>query len=164
RADLAKHPAGSTLQLHRDNYRAYLNECSSQLKKQRGLDLPIHFDFVDSPEINAAACKADNVYLIGINIGTCDRLARLYQSLLSWPEIFPQVGDCSGEVAADLDLARCLHAPLNSSGPRNRPGASSFLMPKDRRRLLFAICLDMMALDFIFAHELSHILAGHLDF
>ena len=53
-ADLSDHPAAHIFEERRTVYRRYLKERIEQLATQ-GVHLAVHFDFVDSPDINAAA-------------------------------------------------------------------------------------------------------------
>jgi hypothetical protein len=163
RANLEDYGAGYLLALCLDTYRRFLAGCEAQLAAQ-GTKVRLHFDFVANDQINAATCKSRGVYLLGLNVGTADRLARLFSSVLSWPEILPVIGDPSKEVAVPFDVAGCLALRRPVMGERSKPGASQFLMPRNKARRNAAICMNLMAMDFVVAHELAHALGGHVDF
>jgi hypothetical protein len=160
---LSDHPAAPLLLERRDTYRKFLKHCLPQLAKQ-GADIDVRLDFVGNMDINAAAAKDGDVYLIGINVGTFDRLSRLYAALLSWPEVLPEIGNPKNETAADFDIARCLNLGWQPKGPRSRQEAASLLMPRDPTRVTACIAMNLMALDYIFAHEFAHVYDAHVDY
>ena len=159
--DISTHPAASAVLGRRDVYRRFLSHCLPQIQ---GADLDVYLDFVGLRDINAAASKSDDLYLIGLNLGTFDRLARLYSSLLSWPEVLPDVGDPRKEKPAKFDIVRCLNLGWQPRGTRTGPGTEQFLMPRDETRKMASIAMNVMALDFIFAHEFAHVYDAHVDY
>lgn len=164
RAIPTKFPFGQQLMYYRSVYRKFLTECERQAK-QLGASTRVHFDFANGPSLNAAACKSKRLYLIGVNVGTFERLASLYSSLLSWPEVLPGVGDAKKEIARQFDVAACLDLGWRPAGARcsNNPSDMLF-MPRDETRKQASVIMVMMALDFIVTHELAHIINGHVDY
>lgn len=163
RANVSRHPAATLFDERRRTYQRFLNDRGAQLAQQGPL-VDTHFDFVDNPEINAAAGKAAGLYLIGVNVGAYESLMFLPSALLSWPEMLVQIGDATREVAAPFDFAAAFGVRWEPRSERVRQGASRLLVPRDPLRKNAAFCMTMMAMDVILAHEFGHVLAGHVDF
>lgn len=162
-ADMSGHPGEMMFAERRRTYQRFLNDRSAELAQQ-GTIVNTHFDFVDSPDINAVAGKSDSLYLIGVNFGTLESLIGVPNALLSWPEVLPQIGDASGERPEVFDLAGIIGVTWQPRSDRVNENGRRLLLPRDPTRRQAAICMTLMAMDFVFAHELGHILAGHLDF
>ena len=147
----------------RNAYRRFLEDTKRLLAK-RDVDIDIHFDFISSAGINAAVDRRRRLYLLGINVGTCTRLMDLYASVMSWPEVLPEIGKSGEETPDNFDIAKCLNLKWQPRGVRSLSGSNPNLVPKDKTRLTAASVMTVMALDFLFAHELMHILGGHIDY
>lgn len=126
----------------------------------------IHFDLVANGFLNALATKNRDVYLIGLNAGTVNNLVLYFSLLLSDPRIMTGIGDASKEKPWINDLAGCdwrlsLPSIIKGASLRNDVPAS---FPRDTERRLYAHRLAILAIDFVFFHELTHLAAGHLEF
>jgi hypothetical protein len=162
-ADMSGHPGETIFAERRRSYQKFLRDRAADLAKQ-GTIIDVHFDFIDSPDINAAAGKAGELYLIGVNFGTLETLMSVPNALLSWPEILPQIGDASKEQPEVFDLAGAVGVTYQPRSDRVSNNGRRTLLPRDKMRQFAAICMTLMGIDFVVAHELGHIMAGHVDF
>ncbi len=126
----------------------------------------IHFDFIDSPEFNAIAAKTnDGFYFIGINAGAVVILYDLFFRMLSNPLVLGEVGDTSLETKNSPTIRNYyLDANLLVTCGDIDYNAYQMAIPNDKIRQAYARHLVDVSVDFLVAHELTHIINGHLDF
>ncbi len=121
----------------------------------------IHYDFVDNNEINAFATKVQDNYVIGVHKATMIILFDLFSKMLSHPEILIEIGNINEETEYTIktdyytNLKSMFNKDFDLSKIRN---------PVNIERQLYAWHLTTLALDFIFEHELSHSMFGHVDY
>jgi hypothetical protein len=116
---------------------------------------PLVFGFIKDESLNAFAVTSRRSAFIGINYGTWVRFGKFISMLLSDSRCFPEIGNASAEgVLPDFyvqhDWAR---------GPILRHAA-----PLDKERYRLAYLIASAALDFVFLHELWHIILGHVAY
>lgn len=117
----------------------------------------VHFDLIDNPKINAVAFTT-GVDFIGLNDGTIVALMNVFQRMLYHSEILPWIGGTADAPTRPVRLERL----ITSTTDILETGAD-FHFPKDPVRANYARALTNTALDFLIAHELSHITNGHVD-
>lgn len=117
------------------------------------------FYFVENYSLNALAYKEPPYRLVGLYSGTPMFLLRLILSILGSPSSFPEIGQLQLEKGRELDpdwlfAGNVLGVPIYGYP----------LSPNDTKRSTFAALLFQKALSFVIAHEISHLVCGHLDF
>lgn len=125
--------------------------------------IPIHLDFFDSGNCNAAAGISEGIGVIGINRGTIMLPQDLFYRMFSHPLIMPHIGNSSTEklgprhregLFSDYDEL----IEIRENAPRDIHPES----PRDRIREIVAnMCQDLLA-HFLATHELIHIVHGHV--
>lgn len=125
-----------------------------------------HFDFIERQSLNAIASSRDEVGLVACHSGSFDNIASFFTLLLSHPKVLPGVGDPSREKDWILSLKDCdwsasWSAILENIDMRETPPPN---YPIDPDRALFAHSLAILAMDFLFFHEIGHLVGGHLEF
>lgn len=126
----------------------------------------IVFDFIYNTKLNAVATKArENLYLIGINSGTIIILNDLFLRMMSYPILLKTIGDPSVETTDYPTLEKYyFDATLLASNKDPNLDSYELAKPRDRVRQEYASHLIEIALDFLVAHELTHIANGHVDY
>lgn len=126
----------------------------------------IHFDFIDSPDFNAVAAKTnDGFYFIGINAGSVVVLYDLFFRMLSNPLVLNDIGNSSLETKNTPTIRNYyLDASLLVTYGDIDYNAYQMAIPNDHVRQVYARHLVDVAVDFLIAHELTHIINGHLDY
>jgi hypothetical protein len=119
----------------------------------------IHVGIIENDMINAYAfqSRSGDKDFIGMNAGTILKLYYYFTTLLAARNAFPEVGNASLELYDITDIKHYLH----DSYYRYMEDAPVAIC-KDRRE--FAHHLWIISTDFIFSHELSHHLLGHLRY
>lgn len=114
----------------------------------------LRFAIINCPKIGAFACvDDDSIYLIGIYIGSVFVFSSLVTRMLNNKFIFPYVGnpekegDCGFSSFIPIEIDRKEFSPCR---------------PRCQVRSIFSRFLMLTVMDFIFLHELSHIVRGHL--
>ncbi len=127
---------------------------------------PVYLDYVNNGLLNAAAAEKGGQAFVGINWGTVVILGDLFCRMLAHPEVLKRIGNPAAEV---LDEA-CLYGITydgndlqkrrwGEAGPTGKQVWAA--TPKDPLRLHCSELLRLLALDYIFVHELAHIGYGH---
>ncbi len=112
-----------------------------------------HVDFVASRRVSAFAFAASNSRFIALHTGIVE-MFWTYNLLLSTPNVLRRIGNARLERAHDVVNLRDI--PTNPK--------STIRKPFDPVRAEFAEQLSMICFDFLAAHEIAHILHGHLEF
>ncbi len=151
----------SELTWYRLRYWDYLNKYATVADTLRGG----YFGYLDNEALNAMATR-DEIALIGINHGAVINITVFFFLLLSHPDTFPSVGDPERETPWAKSLSRCdWRQPLD-----NIVAAIDYKQgpppdwPIDPRRKAFAAYLATFALDFLFFHEMGHIVNRHIEY
>ncbi len=119
----------------------------------------IHFDWIENDDINACAFLHRGKYFIGVTAGSVIYLHSLFSRMLSNPSVLPKIGDVSKE-----DEARV--PPVAIQLGRGNLHASGFvpIIPKDPDRQFHYEYLNHVAMGFLVAHEITHLLHGHVGY
>lgn len=113
----------------------------------------LYIDFVGRKNPGAFAFSRSGFDFLAIHSGYVEMMW-LYNVLMSSPTTLPRIGNSALEVA---------HTRLDLMNPRSAP-KSTFRRPFEPIRAAYAEHLCMYAFDFLIAHELAHLLHGHLTF
>jgi hypothetical protein len=121
----------------------------------------IIFNFMDSENIGGFTGKEGDTYYIAISDATELILKDLFLRMLSHPNILTKIGDPTKEHFSQPipDYFFNIRQMVESG----HKGNYSLVKPKDVAREQYAYHLTYLALDYLFFHELSHILFGHID-
>lgn len=114
--------------------------------------------------LNAVTNLAHQTAAIGITVGAPVFLHDLFCGLLSHPGVLKDIGAAheeqqrfkSFEIPQSIDPFKPLHDPEYVVAPR--------FMPLGKARRAYAELMTHIALDFLFLHEVCHLLAGHLPY
>ncbi|QDU05511.1 hypothetical protein V6x_52490 [Gimesia chilikensis] len=120
---------------------------------------PIHFDWIENHDINAWAFAYRDKYFIGINAGALIYLHSLFSRMLSNPNILPVVGNPSKEKDNRVPAVciKPIAGMLHSSDLEP-------ILPTDADRQFHYEYLNNQAMGFIVAHEITHLLHGHIAY
>ncbi|MBN8695732.1 MAG: hypothetical protein J0L87_04310 [Bacteroidetes bacterium] len=126
----------------------------------------IYFDFIYNTKLNAVATiTKEKVYLIGVNSGTIIILNDLFLRMMSYPTLVKQVGDPSVETQQNPTLEKYyFDATKLVSSKDSDFNYYEIAQPIDKVRQEYADHLIEIAIDFLVAHELTHIINGHVDY
>jgi hypothetical protein len=108
---------------------------------------PVHFDYVENTNVNAVAFEADGHEFVGIWIGTVLTIHIFLGCLLANQHLLPSIGAVSEEVEFE---------------PEGSDVAWLTRIPKDPARRSYAHLLSEIAVEFLFRHELAHLMNGHV--
>ncbi len=108
---------------------------------------PVHFDYVENTAMNAVAFEADGHEFVGIWVGALATIYSFFGCLLANRRLVPTIGDMSAEVEFESD-----------------GGDDAWLVrvPKDPARRSYAHLLSAIAVEFLFQHEIAHLMNGHV--
>lgn len=114
--------------------------------------------------LNAVTNLAQQTAAIGITVGAPVLLHDLFCGLLSHPGVLKDIGDARGEQQRferfEIPQSIAPFIPLDEPGYVVAPR----FMPLGRARRAYAELMTHIALDFLFLHEVCHLLAGHLPY
>lgn len=111
--------------------------------------------FPQDTQLNAAAFRHDNKYIIAINASTPVLLLKIFESFLADPRVLPEVGDSQKETHRQTMWAQ-------DSNPFSMIKLTT--KPSDPVRQSAAEQLTATVMSFILVHELHHVIAGHVDY
>ena len=122
----------------------------------------IIYDYINNLSFNAHAFKYKEYYIIGIHGADFIILNDLFNRMLAHNDIFPKIGNPAKESSdtSIKDYYDNVFDILNNS----HQGIFKSKFPKDSKRKLYAYHITGRAMDFVFEHELAHILFGHVDY
>jgi hypothetical protein len=108
---------------------------------------PVHFDYIENMEVNAFALESDNHDFVGVYVGAIITIYSFFGSLLAYPRVLMSIGN-----------------PLTEEGWRSDTfdPKQLYRQPKDVARRSFAHLIATIAIDFLFAHEIGHLMHGHV--
>ncbi len=151
--------------LYRQRADKYIESCRQH--PSRFKDIPeIHFDFINNASLNAvAALSNDGIYLIGIHSGTIFILYDLFLRMLSHSNILEKSGNPNEEKSKSPPITN-YYSDAGLLASRGKFGYDDYKLPRPKNvpRLDYANHLLDIAVDFIVAHELTHVVNGHLGF
>lgn len=114
---------------------------------------------------NAVAEKQeDGRYWVGVNLGTVFILSDLFLRLLSHPNTFSHIGNAKEEVPPEELLDYNLHDFTSRILMGIKYQEQLLILPKDPLRKEVAEYFIDICMQFIFQHEVAHIVNGHLDY
>jgi hypothetical protein len=147
RHDPALLPAGhglrKMLEAHQRNAETWLANARA---KHTPKMYPVHFGYVESFHINAFAFTSQNYGFVAVYSGAITALYRFFTNMLASARFLKRIGNPDLEE----EWTGYPHVPLRT--------------PKDPRRAMFSGLLITCAIDFLFWHEIAHIMNGHVDF
>ena len=111
---------------------------------------------LDAFSLNAFAAIYKNQEFIGVNSGLILTLYQLFYRILAHPDILINIGDPSKEV----EPPALKHLPTSLAHLRNVPP----VIPRDPMRNMLADRMHVLAMTFLFVHEVAHLRNGHVDF
>lgn len=117
----------------------------------------VSFQFVLSDHLNAEAGRQKDQYAVAIHTPTILLLRTLFESLLSFNYIIPEIGTGIAPDATDL---RELPFILNLSQPATFQNVP---ITTDTRRQFAASMLADFCSSFILLHEVGHVILGHTE-
>jgi hypothetical protein len=120
---------------------------------------PIHFDFIEEPNVNAYAFKEDDNYFIGINAGAVLMLHLVIDHIFASNQTFPSIGD----VQTERDRLPVVNWSNVNAADLFYEGIRPIGAFSDARVMLGKVIADQ-ALMFLVGHEIAHITRGHVDF
>lgn len=120
---------------------------------------PIHFGFTDLGQINACVFRFNGEYVIAVNVGTAAVLSFFFCRVLADRELLSAIGDPDRE---RNDLPNL--SVLMPNAELMIEEIVRLVTPRDQERIDFSHGLLHRALRFLLAHELTHILNGHVDY
>jgi hypothetical protein len=117
----------------------------------------IHFGVANDYRVNAFATVRKGHQFIVFNLGVFFYLRDVFLSILSLSEFLPKFGDSSSETST-LEEFR-------SNFIEKRKGPPYFqLVPKCAKRRMLADYLTAIAIKFIYAHEVAHLVYCHIGY
>jgi len=116
----------------------------------------IHYDFFENNLFEAFADKRSNKYFIAISVSVSLILFDLFHRMLSHPGVFKNIGNATEEEE--------YVSPTGRYNLELIPAMTSFKAPKNADRCTYAGHITRLAMRYIFEHEFSHILFGHVDY
>ena len=107
----------------------------------------VHFDYVENTLVNAFAFESDNHDFVGVYVGTIVTIYSFFSALLANPNLLLSIGNPLEEEEWKTD----------TFDPKQL-----FRQPKSIERRSFAHLIATIAIDFLFAHEVGHLMNGHV--
>jgi len=132
------------LERHKRTAEIWLRDVRTQHVPTMG---PVHFDYVENLELNAFAFESENHEFVGVYVGTIVTIYSFFGSLLAYPRLLMSVGDPLAEEEWKSD----------TFDPKQL-----YRQPKNLARRSFAHLMASIAIDFLFAHEIGHLMNGHV--
>lgn len=119
----------------------------------------IQVEIIDDFGFNAFATGLNGFYFIGINRGVIATLSLVFNRIFADQNLFKFIGKYEIE-ESDLPLLEDLSVNFEFTVDKLTP----FNPPKDPFRKSTSRHLVHLAIDFILAHEIGHIIRGHIDY
>ena len=146
-------------------YRERLRYALEQINTNNpAMTAEVYIDIVDSMRFNAVAYTDKSVELIGINAGVAAALPLIASWLLSQPDAYPTIGDCSKEVEPPRFDGTILRFSGKASTAPDSIWPQYTSRPRDTARMHFVTYIMLGAWDFLLFHELAHILRCHISY
>ncbi|MCC6359697.1 MAG: hypothetical protein IT450_13205 [Phycisphaerales bacterium] len=143
----------------------HLHKCLHEHAGPDWVGRALRIEFLDNRELNASTSVDDSLDVIRVNLGTLEHIYGLMYGLLSTPSFLPSVGDPSMESTDNASTACSVFmAPmplLKSDGGVTTSTICRIPVCPDRG--LAAHLLADLAIQFMLAHEIGHLVAGHCN-
>lgn len=129
----------------------------------------VGFDFVVSDAFDAFSTVLDDQswFLVMAAHGVPALLADWYGAILSHPALLPHIGNPAREKVCVENLSGGIVRTLRAQGGRPHPAYQAVqnprLTPYDDERTRYSLLLFFLGMEFIFLHEIGHVVAGHLQ-
>jgi hypothetical protein len=121
----------------------------------------VSFAFVHDWCLDAYSTVSDNAALIGQNVGSVLLLNDICHSILSHPKALRDIGKPELERIKYTQIERLVDARELKDSEEADIAGSPRCVPIDVDRRRFAQMVVQLALDFMFLHEVGHVVAGH---
>jgi hypothetical protein len=123
----------------------------------------IDFGLIDDITINAVAYSDVRNEIIGMNLGVAISIPLIFNWLLSHPNLFTDIGDPAREITpSPFNIGLLTTSRRWDSIEKN--GDIRLFNPRDPVRRAHALCMSIIAWDFLLYHELAHINRCHLAY
>jgi len=134
------------------------------LRKQYQVLRNCHVDFIGDDSVNGAATFRNGWALIACNTGTAEVFTALFAFLLSQPDCLAGIGDETRERRWIKSLAKCEWSRGRKAveGQLSVCRAVPNCLPVDATRRWWVSFLSYIALEFVYYHELGHLVLDHL--
>ncbi len=132
------------LERHKRAVEIWLRDVRMQYVPTMG---PVHFDYIENWDVNALAFESDNHDFVGVYVGAIVTIYGFFGSLLAYPRFLMSIGNPLAEEEWKSDIV----------DPQQL-----FRQPKDLARRSFAHLIATIAIVFLFAHEIGHLMNGHV--
>jgi hypothetical protein len=138
------HGLRTVLERHRRNVEKWLRDVRELHCPKMG---PVHFDYVENTAINAVAFEADGHEFVGVWVGAMASIYSFFGCMLANRNLLPDIGVVSAEIEFE---------------PKVDDAEWLLRIPKDPARKAYAHLLSTIAVEFLFQHELGHLMNGHV--
>ncbi len=118
----------------------------------------LYLDYIANDNFNALAFTRERHEFIGVFAGVPARIFDAFFTLLSSDMVLPEIGNSRVETMP-METLQLRMATLFSGGVNSKEQ-----LPNDPIRRAIAGFLGVNVLSFLFAHELAHIIRGHLAY
>lgn len=126
----------------------------------------VYFNYINNCNLNAKATITSNDHgLIGFNAGGFAIIYDLFLKILAHSETLKQIGNPNNEIYSS-PIIRNYYSDFNrltNFGDFNYDEYKQ-IIPIDDNRKAFSLLLFDIAFEFLFNHEMTHILDGHIFF
>lgn len=119
----------------------------------------IYCDYIDTDELNAMATIYKDQELVAIFYGLINFVTPYYCALLADPSMFPVIGDPSKDSTDKLIEFQKVRISYLKKYPTVGTSAPSVCPVRARATMQLIYCFQL----FLHAHEVAHIVLGHLD-
>lgn len=122
-----------------------------------------HFDYVMSPGFNAHAFSVEGWNFVALHLGVVPIIHDLFLRIMAHPDLFTSVGDPTQEREPEQDRRPDLRdaETMITSGSKDG-GPLLPVAPRNLTRKLYARLLATTAIEFLVAHEVGHLVNGHV--
>lgn len=140
----AEHGLRTMLERHKRLAEIWLRDVRTHHVPTMG---PVHFEYIENWDVNALAFEWDNYDFVGVYVGAIATIYSFFGALLAYPRFLMSIGNPMAEEEWKSDAFH----------PKQL-----YRQPKDAARRSFAHLIATIAIDFLFAHEIGHLMSGHV--